>query len=130
MLAVEHHLVQAGAASFWAVAVTLRDGVKADARPGAERGGAKIDYKEVLNEVDFALFSTLRELRKEAALRDGVAVYTVFTNEQLAAMVTGRVTSPGALRNIDGVGEVRAAKYGGLFLERLRSALCAPRGAT
>lgn len=126
VLAVEHHLVQAGAASFWAVAVTLRDGPKAAAGPGTDRAAAKLDYKEVLSEADFAVYSMLRELRKETALRDGVAIYTVFTNEQLAAMVTGRVGSLGALRAIEGVGEARATKYGALFLERLRAALAKP----
>lgn len=129
VLVVEHHLVQAGTASFWAVAVTLRDGPKTEARTGMERGGAKIDYKEILSEADFAVFSTLRELRKETAQRDGVAVFTVFTNEQLAAMVTGRVTTLGALRGIEGIGESRAAKYGALFLESLRAAFATPGSA-
>jgi len=126
VVAVEQHLVQAGSASFWAVAVTLRDGTPPQARLAAQPAGAKIDYKEVLNEADFAVFSTLRELRKSLAQREGVAIYAVFTNEQLAAMVTGRVTALSGLRGIEGVGEARCGKYGEAFLARLREAFATP----
>jgi superfamily II DNA helicase RecQ len=41
-----------------------------------------------------------------------VPVYAVFTNEQLAKMVTGGVVTKAALEKIDGVGEAKATKYG------------------
>jgi hypothetical protein len=50
-----------------------------------------VDYKEVLNEADFAVFSRLRDLRKVIAEKEAVPAYAIFTNEQLAAMVTGKV---------------------------------------
>ena len=130
VVSMERHLVQAGLDSFWAVAVTGRDGATAPA-PGQgvpERAGPKIDYKEVLNATDFTVFSDLRELRKRAAQQEGVAVYAVFTNEQLAAMVTQRVISPVALRAIEGVGEARVTKYGPLFLQHLKGVFAASPG--
>ncbi len=122
VVTLEHQLVQAGAASFWAVAVTVRDGPTALERSAPQRTGAKVDYKEVLNEADFRLYSALRELRKTVAQQEGVAVYAVFTNDQLAAMVTGRVATPTALREIEGVGPARVDKYGATFLAPLRAA--------
>jgi hypothetical protein len=50
-----------------------------------------VDYKEVMNEADFAVFSRLRDLRKVIAEKEAVPAYAIFTNEQLAAMVTGKV---------------------------------------
>ena len=41
----------------------------------------KIDYKEVLDEKTFALFSRLRDLRKGLAEQDSLPHYAVFTNE-------------------------------------------------
>jgi superfamily II DNA helicase RecQ len=126
VVAVEQQLVQAGLASFWAVAVTLRDhpgalpNLLAEKKPEANRATSKVDYKEILNEADFAVFSGLRELRKQTALQEGVAVYAVFTNEQLAAMVTQRVATLNELRDIEGVGEGRTSKYGALFLRQLQ----------
>ena len=49
----------------------------------------------------------------------GVEAYVVFTNEQLAAMVTRKVTTLGEMGGIEGVGEGRLAKYGERFLGEL-----------
>ena len=55
----------------------------------------RIDYKEVLDEKTFALFSKLREKRKVLAEKDAVPVYSVFTNEQLAQMAQrGKLIGP------------------------------------
>jgi superfamily II DNA helicase RecQ len=80
-------------------------------RPGTG-GKPKVDYREVLSPEDFALFSKLREKRRELAQRDGVQVYTIMTNEQLAEMVRLKVNDLAGLRKIDGIGEARIEKYG------------------
>ena len=51
----------------------------------------RIDYREVLNPVEYALFDKLRILRKEIAEKSGIPVYAVFTNDQLAGMVKNRL---------------------------------------
>jgi superfamily II DNA helicase RecQ len=79
-------------------------------------GKPKVDYREVLSPEEFVLFSKLREKRRELAQRDGVQVYTIMTNEQLAEMVRQQVKDIAGLRKIDGVGEARIEKYGGDFL--------------
>ncbi|MBI4754199.1 MAG: HRDC domain-containing protein [Betaproteobacteria bacterium] len=53
-------------------------------QPGGKR--ERIDYREVLNEQDFAVFADLRRLRKGLAEQDGVPAYALFTNEQLVAL--------------------------------------------
>ena len=47
----------------------------------------RIDYREVFNASEYALFDKLRNLRKELAEKSGIPVYAVFTNEQLGYMV-------------------------------------------
>jgi superfamily II DNA helicase RecQ len=78
-----------------------------------------VDYKEVLNEADFAVFSRLRDLRKVIAEKEAVPAYAIFTNEQLAAMVTGKVESLTEMGKIDGIGAARIEKYGAAFLKAL-----------
>lgn len=82
----------------------------------------KVDYKEVLSPEDFAAYGRLREVRKQLANAEGVPVYAVFTNEQLAAMVQAKVTSAIALGRLEGVGEARVKKYGEAFLKALAGA--------
>lgn len=121
ILAVEKHFVADGANSAWAICVGFDDPGAALPRAAQARRG-KVDFKDVLSEAEFAVFARLRALRKERAEAEGVPAYALFTNEQLAEMVQRRVTSAGALRDIPGVGEARAEKYGPGFLRILQEA--------
>ena len=48
---------------------------------------SRVDYREILNAGEYALFEKLRTLRKELAEKSNIPAYAVFTNEQLATMV-------------------------------------------
>lgn len=122
ILATDRSLVQDGANSAWALCVSFEPA--ADPSQPAKRG-SKIDYREVLNEQDFAVFARLRTLRKELADGEGIPAYAVLTNEQLAELVQRRVQSAAALREIAGVGEARVEKYGDALLRLLREAFAA-----
>ena len=94
------------------------------ARPAPPAAGSlswrpKVDYKEVLKPEEFEVFSRLREWRKGVAEKEGVPVYVVFSNEQLAQAVQKKVSSKAALKEIEGVGDSRVEKYGAAVLERL-----------
>jgi superfamily II DNA helicase RecQ len=121
ILAVQRELVADSGGAWWAICVEYL--VTAAAGSGTAANGTgkgKIDYRERLSAEDFAVFSALRELRKELAERDGVPVYAVFTNEQIAEMVTTKVGSLAALRGIGGVGDSRIEKYGERFVAGLQ----------
>ena len=123
VLSVDRRLVEQGTVSYWSFCVDyleLSSSGSADGRPVGQRG--KVDYKEVLNQEDFAVFARLREVRKEIAQAEGVPVYTVFTNEQLAQMVQARVRDRAGLEKIAGVGDARLEKYGARMLEVLAGA--------
>lgn len=124
ILAIDRSLVQDGANSAWALCVSFEP-AEDRSQPPSKRG-SKIDYREVLSEQDFAVFARLRTLRKELADGEGIPAYAVLTNEQLAELVQRRVQSVAALREIVGVGEARAEKYGEPLLRLLREAFAAP----
>ncbi|EXI82855.1 MAG: ATP-dependent DNA helicase RecQ [Candidatus Accumulibacter appositus] len=125
VLSVERQLVAAGEASFWAICVSLAPGPGPlpDALKADQGSARRIDYREVLNDADFAVFVQLRALRKSIAESEAVAQYAVFTNEQLANMVRGRVRTLEALGAIDGVGPARLERYAERFLAVLQQAL-------
>jgi len=54
----------------------------------------------------------LRDGRRALAEKEGVPVYTIFRNEQLAQMVQKKVHRKAALKEIEGVGDARVEKYG------------------
>lgn len=114
---VRKEFVAHGEDSFWAFCIEFLDGPLGGAKGAA--GGPKIDYKEVLSEADFAVFSRLRDLRKGLSEKEAIPAYSIFTNEQLAAMVTGKVNSLATMGAIPGVGGARLEKYGAAFLAAL-----------
>jgi superfamily II DNA helicase RecQ len=117
ILSVEREFCHDSGGAYWAVCVEYLVAVPTGAAASANgTGKGKIDYRERLSAEDFTVFSALREVRKELAERDGVPVYAVFTNEQIAEMVTRKANSLAALRQIDGVGDSRIEKYGDRFV--------------
>lgn len=115
VVSLQRELVTNGAASFWAICVEVADG------PGSlpqslraesgRRSAGPVDYKQVLSPEDFDLFAALRDWRKVAAQSDGLPLYSVFSNEQLAEIARRRVDSKAALAAIEGIGAARVAKY-------------------
>ncbi len=95
-------------AGVWSFCVTYQTPIE-----GAVSGpGAKVDYKAVLDAPTFALFSRLREVRKQLAEKENLPPYAVFTNEQLAEAARRRCASATDLGKIDGIGAARVEKYG------------------
>jgi superfamily II DNA helicase RecQ len=120
VLAVERRWVDQGSHSFWSFCVDFQPpGSKPKTEMPRFAQRERIDYKEKLPPEQFAVFAKLRDLRKEIAQAEAVPMYTVFTNEQLARMVTDQVRTKAALARIEGIGEARVAKYGPRFLELL-----------
>ncbi|WP_040015911.1 HRDC domain-containing protein [Desulfobacter postgatei] len=94
-----------------------------ESRPNSTEGTdvqSRVDYKEVLNDQDFQKYARLRELRNARAKEEGRPAYSIFTNEQLANMVTQKVVTQEAMARIPGIGQARMEKYGPAFLSILR----------
>jgi len=123
ILAIDRFFIQDGANSAWSLCISFEPAAALAGRPqagGKRGGGVKVDYRDVLNEQDFAVFARLRDLRKDLAEAEGVPAYAIFTNEQLSEMVQRRVRTMAALVDIKGVGEARAEKHGKQVLDLLR----------
>jgi superfamily II DNA helicase RecQ len=82
-----------------------------DSTPKAQFSRNRIDYKTILSPDEFSIFSLLRDLRKELSQQEGVPVFALFSNEQLAQMVQRRCASKADLLSIDGIGESKVEKY-------------------
>ena len=108
---MERHFVEAGSRSFWAVAVEFHTG--SDSSKNKKNDiRTKVDYKSLLSQDEFAVFARLRDWRKDEAAREGIPVYVIFTNEQLAQIAKLKPAALGQLKKIDGVGDARIEKYG------------------
>jgi len=108
-------LVSTEGATNWAILVEYLDNQEKNS--GEQQIRSKIDYKEILNAVDFVLFSKLREIRKKLAEDNGLPVYAVCTNEQLAEIAKRRPKTLAECMKIEGIGQGKADKYVPAFLE-------------
>jgi superfamily II DNA helicase RecQ len=71
----------------------------------------------LLSPEDFALFSKLREVRKKLAEENGLPVYAVCTNEQLAEIARQKPSSAAECMKIEGIGQGKAEKYVPTFIK-------------
>lgn len=70
--------------------------------------------------VDPALFSMLKDLRKKVAKKHDLPPYVIFQDPSLEAMATTYPITIEELRNIPGVGEGKAKRYGQEFVDLIR----------
>jgi superfamily II DNA helicase RecQ len=111
-------LVATDGASHWAILVEYLDSPEKSA--GEQQIKGKVDYKEVLNAADFSLFSKLREVRKKLAEDNGLPVYAVCTNEQLAEIAKRKPKNLTECMQIEGIGQGKADKFVPALLECIK----------
>ena len=111
VITVDREFVSNGKNSFWGIAVEYLYGIHTESSETASSLKKKVDYREVLSPEDFTLFLKLRDWRKIAADQEGVPVYAVLNNDQLAKIAEKRITTEAALKEA-GISDVRIKKYG------------------
>jgi len=96
---VDRQFYQREGVAFWSFCVHWKSN---ESPPNDRRINSKVDYKKILPAEQFDVYSLLRDRRKELAEQDGIPVYAVATNDQLAEMVKMEIPSLGSLGKIAG----------------------------
>jgi superfamily II DNA helicase RecQ len=105
---VEKQFFVAGQDAYWSFCIEYEGKILTQTQ-------GKIDYKELLSENDFAIYSKLREMRKTCAKEQNIPLYMIFTNEQLVEMIHKKTATVSDLEKINGVGKSKIDTYGGKF---------------
>jgi superfamily II DNA helicase RecQ len=113
---VEKRLIDGERGTGWLFLVEY--GGEHKSQPNAS-SSPRVDYREILNAQEYALFDKLRQIRKDLAEKQGIPVYAVFTNDHLASMVKTRPTTLKDIAALPGVGEARVKQYGAVFIKAL-----------
>lgn len=77
----------------------------------------------VLSGDDKVLLDKLKSLRKEMSQERGIMPHLIFSNSALMEMVRNKPADISGLKEIKGIGDVRACNYGGQFLGLINSSL-------
>jgi len=126
VLSVEKAAVVDHGRHYWAICVEYlprRVGEPSAGPTGAAGGNNKprLDYREILGKDEFERFARLRLLRKQLAEVEGVPVYTILTNAQLADLARTVPQTRTALVALEGLGPAKCERYGDALLTLLES---------
>ncbi|KPA09707.1 protein containing Helicase and RNase D [Candidatus Magnetomorum sp. HK-1] len=83
----------------------------------------RIDYREVLSPEDFSLYATIRDWRKETAKKNGLQLYSILNNEQMANIAQNKITTKEGLQTVDGFGKTRMENYGDDIIKIVKKAI-------
>lgn len=113
VMTVDRHFA-AENGGYWALLVTYQENGSPEAPFPVSRNNKK-DYREILNDDQFALFARLKDVRREIAKQENIPAYAVFTDDELSQIVQLKEITIDAIKGIKGIGK-RAEKYGDSFL--------------
>jgi superfamily II DNA helicase RecQ len=116
-LEVEQQLISTKVGSQWHFCVKYLANAAPPIDVARPQNLSRVDYKEVLDEKAFAVFSALREIRKKIAEEDGLPVYAVFTNEELAGIASLERIAAEGIKKVKGVGEKKVERFGRRLLD-------------
>lgn len=111
---VRKELAQSAGNACWTFCITyVQDQQSLNSNKSSKE---RIDYKEVLDEKSFNIFSLMRKVRKELADKDAVPAYAVFTDAELAEMAKAeQPVGLDLMASIPGIGKKKIEKYGSAF---------------
>lgn len=114
VISYSREFVCEGNNSFWAILIEYAvDNV------GAKKEQGKIDYRQILNPEDFAMYDRLRKVRKQIAEEIEKPLYAIANNDQLAAIAQRRPKTIAELTAIPGVGKGKAEAFGEALLREV-----------
>lgn len=88
----------------------------------------KVDYKAVLDENQFRVFSLLRKCRKAIADEEAIPAFAVFIDSELAEMAKLPELGLKTMASINGVGKQRVDKFGQRMLDKINEENRKPDG--
>lgn len=84
---------------------------------------SKIDWRDVLNPSQFAVYDLLRKTRKEIGDKTKIPLYGILSNEQLALMAQNPPKTKEEFLKIKGVNEQKYKQWGEIFIKAIEKAL-------
>ncbi len=116
---VDKELAVSGDMTYWTFCVQYL--IPPMTTPVGERK-EKIDYKSMLDENQFRVFSLLRKCRKAIADEDAIPAFAVFVDAELAEMSKLDEINEKTIASIEGVGKQRTDKYARRMIEKMYEA--------
>jgi len=118
ILEVENQLVNNEHGAYWCFCVRY---IEMAFTEGSVKKGAKVDYRNELDEATFQKFSKLRQIRKQVAAEEGISAFIIFTDEELAELAKLDEITEKNMITIKGVGEKKVERFAKYFITQTDS---------
>lgn len=114
VLEIKKELVIDSTGSFWTICVTYLPILNGEYSNNTSSNPIKekVDYKNLLSDIEFDRFCKLRKIRKNLADSDSVPAFAVFTDAELAEISRIEDLTINKIKQIKGIGIKRVEKYG------------------
>ena len=117
---VEKRLIDGDRGTGWVFLVEYTD---IEGGKSAYTMSSKVDWRDVLNPSQFAIYDLLRKKRKEIGDRTKIPLYGILSNEQLALMAQNPPKTKEDFLKIKGVNEQKYKQFGEFFIAAVQKAL-------
>lgn len=117
---VEKRLIDGERGTDWVFLIEFTD---IEGSKSAYTMSSKVDWRDVLNPSQFAVYDLLRKTRKEIGDKTKIPLYGILSNEQLALMAQNPPKTKEDLLKIKGVNEQKYKQFGEIFLSAIQKAL-------
>lgn len=115
-LDVEKHFYHSEQGATWCFCVRY---IESSNTVGEKPPYTKTDYKNLLDEKTFAVFSRLREIRKKIAAEEAVPAFAIFTDEELSGIAKLETITAETMKTVKGIGDKKMERYASRFLSLL-----------
>lgn len=113
---VDKELVAGGDMTYWSFCVQYL--LSPLSTPMGEKKD-KVDYKTVLDENQFKLFTLLRKCRKTIADEEAIPAFAVFVDSELAEMTKLSEINEKTMASIEGIGKQRVEKFAQRMMKKM-----------
>ena len=114
ILKIDSKLANKNKDAVWTFEIRYVEGTET---PSGGVTAARKDYRELLDEPTFVIFSKFREIRKTISEKEGVPVYAIFSNEELSEIAKLEKRDLANIQKINGVGVKKIEKYAQYFTD-------------
>lgn len=124
VLTIDKQCIVSGQDGFWSFCVTyIGDTQPVQEQKTQSSQTDKVDYQKELEPAAAAVYSQLRDIRKEMAAEYAVSTFVIFSNYELSefakiAVQEGQQLTPQTMMKVRGVGKQKVSKYGQILADR------------
>lgn len=115
IISVSEELTSSQNISYWSFLIKYHTG---STQEKTENKNERVDYKEVLAPEEYSKYLILHSIRKVISKQEGLPVYNIFLNKELAEMAKLSEITYDNIKQTKGIGENRLKKYGELIVNK------------